>query len=69
MSAFSRIMEFVLERSADLPAAKRAQMYTDLSALTTDDKAAETLAKLAADCRAIDSAHDQLLLNLRGGAR
>lgn len=60
---------FALSHFDDLPIERRAALCRRLAELVLDREASQSLRSQAETLEEISAAHDQLLLNLRGGAR
>lgn len=61
----TRVIEYVLSKLDAEPVAKRAELYRALAAIapTTTDR--RRFDMLAADCEAVDAAHEQLVLDFK----
>jgi hypothetical protein len=66
----SLLCDFVLEKSADEPVRRRLVLYRALATIVPVPAKCRELASLAAELEAIETRHNQLLLDLRqGGAK
>jgi hypothetical protein len=64
MNATQRLIDYVMEKAAVEPAARRARIYRDLSTVVLSDAAAHQLVAAAEDLDAIDRRCRQLRLDL-----
>jgi neutral trehalase len=59
------ILEFVLEKAAAEKPARRAELYRALAAVAPSEHDVRRLTELAAEIEAIETKHNQLLLDFK----